>query len=581
MGPHLLDCCEAVQNLTVDEKDVILALGLQVSFATGERILEEGSCGGSFYFLLSGRVSIRKAGQPIAEAAAGAILGEMFLFNENVRTGEVVALQPCVLLAVSAPTFTRLVLRQDPAAVKLMAALGRLMVQRLQNWDASLLQRAAGNDPGMAARVEGLTSLRKRLLADWALKYHALGKPGKLAVAASKPVGSAADLSVAYSPGVAEPCLEIHKDADKAYEYTARGHLVGVITNGTAVLGLGNIGPQAAKPVMEGKAVLFKRFADLDSFDIEVDEPEPARFVDVVCAVGPTFGGINLEDIRAPECFFIEEACRKRLDIPVFHDDQHGTAIIAGAGLLNALELVGKRLEEVRIVFSGAGAAGFACAKYFLQLGARKSQLLLTDVKGVVYQGRGDGNYLDELAADTRARTLAEAVSGADVFVGLSAPQLLSPDMLRSMARDPVVFALANPEPEIDYHLARQTRGDVLMATGRSDYPNQVNNVIAFPFIFRGALDVRARTINESMKVAATRAIAALAGEPVTAEAGLGGDWRFGRDYFIPKPFDRRLLIRVATAVAGAALETGAARVPLDLESYQRSLEKLAMAIAT
>ena len=275
-----------------------------------------------------------------------------------------------------------------------------------------------------------------------------------MSVVASKPVGSAADLAVAYSPGVAEPCIEIHKDPDKVYEYTARGHLVGVITNGTAVLGLGNIGPAAAKPVMEGKAVLFKHFADLDAFDIEVNELDPARFVDVICALGPTFGGINLEDIRVPECFFIEDACRQRLDIPVFHDDQHGTAIIAGAGLLNGLDLVGKRPKDVRVVFSGAGMPGSCCAKYFLLLGVRRENLILTDVKGVVYRGRGDGNYLDELAADTTARTLAEAIAGADVFAGLSAPNLLSPDMLRTMARDPIVFALANPIPEIDYRLA-------------------------------------------------------------------------------------------------------------------------------
>jgi malate dehydrogenase (oxaloacetate-decarboxylating)(NADP+) len=418
------------------------------------------------------------------------------------------------------------------------------------------------------------------LLADWALKYHAVGKPGKLSVVPSKAVGTAADLSVAYSPGVAEPCLEIRKNIDRAYDYTARGHLVGVLTNGTAVLGLGNIGALAGKPVMEGKAVLFKRFADLDAFDLEIDEPEPARFVDVVCAVAPTFGGINLEDIRAPECFFIEEECGRRLDIPVFHDDQHGTAIIAGAGLLNALELVGKRIDEVRVVFSGAGAAGFACTKYFLRLGISRANLVLSDVQGVVYRGRGDGNYLEDVAADTTARTLAQALEGADVFVGLSAGNLLTPDMLRLMRRDPIVFALANPIPEIDYPLAVRTRPDVIMATGRSDYPNQINNVTAFPYVFRGALDARARAINDEMKMAATRVIAALAREPVTPEAGPEvPNLEFGREYLIPKPFDRRLLSRVAAAVAEAAVETGVARVRLDLPGYQRALRQLAQVL--
>jgi malate dehydrogenase (oxaloacetate-decarboxylating)(NADP+) len=304
-----------------------------------------------------------------------------------------------------------------------------------------------------------------------------------------------------------------------------------------------------------------------------VDELDAGRFVEVVCAVAPTFGGINLEDIRAPECFFIEQECQRRLDIPVFHDDQHGTAIIAGAGLLNALDLVGKRFDEVRVVFSGAGAAGFACANYFLSLGVRRAHLLLTDVHGVVYRGRGDGNYLDTLAAETDARTLAEAVAGADVFVGVSAPNLLTPAMLLSMSRDPIVLALANPVPEIDYSLARQTRSDVIVATGRSDYPNQVNNVLAFPYLFRGALDARASAINEEMKRTATRALADLAREPITADAGLpAGSLPFGRDAIIPRPFDRRLLARVAPAVAEAALRTGVARVALDLDAYRRAL---------
>jgi malate dehydrogenase (oxaloacetate-decarboxylating)(NADP+) len=573
MDVRQLDPCTALHNLTGAEREFLVTLGQEVSFPPGERIVAEGSAGRHFFIILAGTVEVLRRGRKIVALEPGAIFGEMSLFNESIRTGEVRAATSCQLLVIATPDFTQLVLQQQPAALKVMEALGRLMVQRLQQWDTELLRRAAAPASQAAGAVEELGALRKRLLADWALKYHAVGKPGKLAITASKPVGSAADLSVAYSPGVAEPCLQIARDPNTAYAYTSRGHLVGVITNGTAVLGLGNIGAAAAKPVMEGKAVLFKRFADLDAFDIEVDEADPARFVEIVCALAPTFGGINLEDIRAPECFFIEEECQRRLTIPVLHDDQHGTAIIAGAGLLNALELTGKRIDEVRVVFSGAGAAGFATAKYFLRLGVRRENLVLTDIKGVVFQGRNDGNYLDELAADTPARTLTEALVGTDVFVGLSAPNLLTPDMLRSMRRDPILFALANPVPEIDYPSALRTRSDVIMATGRSDYPNQINNVIAFPYIFRGALDCRARSINEEMKIAATQVIAALAREPITPEAGLDIlDLHFGREYLIPKPFDRRLLTRVAPAVGEAAMRTRVARMELDLDAYRASL---------
>jgi malate dehydrogenase (oxaloacetate-decarboxylating)(NADP+) len=558
-GPHL----------SVDERAVIARLGDGVAFAAGERILDEGSAGDGFYVVESGLVEVRKGGRPIAELGAGAVLGEMAIFGENVRTAEAVAVEPSRLLYVPTEEFVGLVLRGEPAAVEAMQALGQLMVGRLQEleaelgrWTGELVAQATSGDS--AGAVEEFAAMRKGLLADWALRYHALGKPGKLSVVSSKAVGTAADLSVAYSPGVAEPCLAIRDEPDRAYEYTGRGHLVGVVTNGTAVLGLGDIGALASKPVMEGKAVLFKRFADIDAFDVEVDETDPERFVEIVCAIAPTFGGINLEDIRAPECFFIEAECKRRCDIPVFHDDQHGTAIIAGAGLLNALELVGKDVDEVRVVFSGAGAAGFACARYFLQLGVRRDDLVLTDVNGVVYRGRGDGNYLDELAADTDARTLEEAVAGADVFVGVSAPNVLTAEMLLRMARDPIVFALANPVPEIDYRLARQTRDDVILATGRSDYPNQINNVIAFPHIFRGALDVRARGIDEDMKLAATRAIASLARE----QPG------YGQDAVIPKPFDRRLLGSVAPAVAEAAMQSGAARLTVDLDEYRERLAR-------
>jgi malate dehydrogenase (oxaloacetate-decarboxylating)(NADP+) len=576
MDETLLQRCEPLRELTSAEKRSLLALGSEASFAAGERIIEEGSTGTCFFVIAEGRVEVSKRGRRIAQLGPGSILGEMALFNQDLRTSEARSLERSTLLAIPTAAFVRLVLQQDPAAVKVMATLGRLMVQRLQARDAELLKHAGREDPESAAALDEFAALRKGLLTDWALRYHAIGVPGKLTIAPAKPVGTAADLAVAYSPGVAEPCLEIARSPDRAYDYTTRGHLVGVVTNGTAVLGLGNIGALASKPVMEGKAVLFKRFADVDAFDIEVDETDPGRFVDVVCALAPTFGGINLEDIKAPECFAIERACQARLDIPVFHDDQHGTAIVAGAALLNAADIVSKPLESMRVVFSGAGAAGFACAKYLLSLGILRENLVLTDKDGVVYRGRGDGNYLEELAADTRARSLGHAIEGADVFVGVSAPNVLTPEMLRSMGRDPIVFALANPVPEIDYRLAVATRPDVVMATGRSDYPNQVNNVIAFPYIFRGALDARARAINEEMKRAATSAIAALAREPVTAEAGLDGPGpSFGRGYLIPKPFDRRLLERVPAAVAEAAARTGVARVALDPGEYRARLMRL------
>lgn len=412
-----------------------------------------------------------------------------------------------------------------------------------------------------------------------ALEYHAKGRPGKLEVVASKPVLTKADWGLAYKPGVEAVVSEICGDPDRVFDYTTRGNLVAVISNGTAVLGLGNIGPLASKPVMEGKGMLFKRFAGIDVFDVEIDAPNSEEFIETVRLLEPTFGGINLEDIRAPECFLIEEQLKACMNIPVFHDDQHGTAIIAGAALLNALEVVGKEIQQVKIVFSGAGAAGFACAKYFLALGVRKENLILTDIRGVVYQGRGDSNYLDELAADTTARTLGEAMVGADVFVGVSAAGVVKPEMLLSMNKDPIVFAMANPVPEIDYHLALETRPDVLMATGRSDYPNQINNVLGFPFIFRGALDVRATVINEEMKIAATQALATLAKEDVPDDVlHAYGKKRlqFGREYIIPKPFDARVLYRVASAVAEAAMKSGVARRPIaDIQAYQTHLEKL------
>ncbi len=411
-----------------------------------------------------------------------------------------------------------------------------------------------------------------------ALRYHSEGRKGKIEVVSTKPCVTQTDLSLAYTPGVAEPCREIHQSPDKIWEYTSRGNLVAVVSNGTAVLGLGDIGADAGKPVMEGKGVLFKRFADIDVFDLELNSHDPNEIIRAVQLMEPTFGGINLEDIKAPECFTIEETLKKTMKIPVFHDDQHGTAIISGAALLNALEIVGKDIRQVKVVFNGAGASGIACAYYYLSLGVERRNLILCDTKGVVYAGRKEGMnpYKAKLAAETKARTLAEAVEGADVFVGLSGPNVFTKEMVKAMAKNPIIFAMANPDPEITYEDATSVRSDLIMATGRSDYPNQVNNVLGFPFIFRGALDVRATTINEEMKHAATRALAELAKEPVpysVIKAYRLHSLKFGRDYIIPKPFDPRVLLWVAPAVAKAAMETGVAQKPINLEKYREELE--------
>jgi malate dehydrogenase (oxaloacetate-decarboxylating)(NADP+) len=410
-----------------------------------------------------------------------------------------------------------------------------------------------------------------------ALEYHRRGRKGKLEVVPTKPLVSQIDLSLAYTPGVAEPCLEIAEDVDKSWEYTARGNLVAVISNGTAVLGLGNIGPAAGKPVMEGKACLFKKFADIDVFDLEVAETDVDRFVELVAALEPTFGGINLEDIAAPACFEIEEKLRQRLRIPVFHDDQHGTAIITGAALLNCSEVTGKPIAEMKLVVSGAGAAAIACVEFWVSLGLRAENVVLVDSKGVVHEGRTDLNRHKQKFAvrDDGRRTLADAMRGADVFMGLSVAGLVTPDMVRSMADRPIIFALANPDPEISYPDARGARSDALVATGRSDYPNQVNNVLGFPFIFRGALDVRATSVSEAMKVAAAKSLAALTHEPVpdSVVAAYGGQpIAFGPDYLIPKPFDPRVLWWVAPAVAQAAMVSGVARVHIDIDEYRERL---------
>jgi malate dehydrogenase (oxaloacetate-decarboxylating)(NADP+) len=412
-----------------------------------------------------------------------------------------------------------------------------------------------------------------------ALDYHSLGRRGKIEVISTKPCATQRDLSMAYTPGVAEPCREIAANPADVYKYTAKGNLVAVVSNGTAVLGLGDIGPAAGKPVMEGKGVLFKRFADVDVFDIELDTHDPEEIIKIVKALEPTFGGINLEDIKAPECFHIEEELKKTMKIPVFHDDQHGTAIISGAALMNGLEIVGKKIDQVKVVFSGAGAAGIACAKFYVTLGVKRENLILVDTKGVVYKGRKEGMnpYKEFFAVDTKARTLADAVKGADVFAGVSVKGVLTKEMVKTMAKDPVIFAMANPDPEISPEDAIDARKDVIIATGRSDYPNQVNNVLGFPFIFRGALDVMASAINDDMKLAASHALAKLAKEDVpdsVIKAYGGQKIRFGRDYLIPKPLDPRVLLWEAPAVAKAAMETGVARKPIEnLDAYRDQLE--------
>ena len=420
-----------------------------------------------------------------------------------------------------------------------------------------------------------------KITKEAALLYHSQGKPGKIEVVPTKPYSTQKDLSLAYSPGVAEPCLEIEKDPQTAYDYTAKGNLVAVISNGTAVLGLGDIGTLAGKPVMEGKGLLFKIYAGIDVFDIEVDEKDPEKFIQAVKAIAPTFGGINLEDIKAPECFEIERRLKEELDIPVMHDDQHGTAIISSAGLLNALQVAGKKIEEVKIVVNGAGASAISCTKLYVALGARRENILMLDSKGVITSDRP--NLTEEkrfFATDRRdVHTLEEAIKGADVFLGLSRGNVLSQDMVRSMAAMPIVFALANPTPEISYEDAMASRPDVLMATGRSDYPNQINNVIGFPYIFRGALDTQATAINEEMKLAAVRAIADLAKQPVpdvVNEAYHVNNLSFGPSYFIPKPVDPRLITNVSMAVARTAMESGVARKPItDWEAYATQLREL------
>jgi malate dehydrogenase (oxaloacetate-decarboxylating)(NADP+) len=419
----------------------------------------------------------------------------------------------------------------------------------------------------------------KPITREDALEYHHLGgRPGKLEVVPTKPLENQSDLSMAYTPGVAYPVLEIECEPDMSYEYTNRGNLVGVISNGTAILGLGNRGALASKPVMEGKGVLFKKFAGIDVYDIEVNTEDPELLIQVVAAIAPTFGGINLEDIRSPECFIIEPRLQEMVDIPVFHDDQHGTAIILGAALMNSLELTNRRMDEIKVVFSGAGAAGISCANQLVKLGVPRENIWLTDIAGLVYKGRKEEMFPQKeiYAQGNRPATLAEVMEGADVFIGVSVADIVTPEMLTRMRANPIIFAMANPDPEIRYELACQARPDAIVATGRSDYPNQINNVLGFPFIFRGALDVRAKAINDEMKIAASFALAALAKEPVTQQVldayGLK-NLEFGRDYIVPKPLDKRVCKWEAPAVAEAAMQSGVARCCLNIEAYRHKIE--------
>ncbi|HYM94137.1 MAG TPA: phosphate acyltransferase, partial [Chitinophagaceae bacterium] len=421
--------------------------------------------------------------------------------------------------------------------------------------------------------------MQNELRKQQALEYHAKGRPGKIEVIPTKEAKTQKDLSLAYSPGVAEPCKEIAANKENVYKYTAKGNLVAVITNGTAVLGLGDIGPEAGKPVMEGKGVLFKIFADIDVFDIEINEKDPEKFVQIVKSLEPTFGGVNLEDIKAPECFYIEKKLKEELNIPVMHDDQHGTAIISAAALLNALEIQKKKIEKVRFVVNGAGAAAIACSRLYEALGAKHENFLMFDRKGVLHKGRIGLDELKIQYANAKGEmSLEEAMKDADVFIGLSSGNVVSPDMIKSMAKNPIVFAMANPDPEISWEDATNARKDVIMATGRSDYPNQVNNVLGFPYIFRGALDVRATQINEAMKLAAVKALAELTKTPVPDIVNMAYDEKnilFGENYIIPKPLDPRLLVTVAPAVAKAAMESGVAQQPItNWESYTTNLNK-------
>jgi len=550
-----------VSSIPETLRDLFSIIGQKIHYKAGEVFVTEGSPLRFVYFLSKGAVQITRKSVPILNVKEKSVFGAEGLLDVT-SSWTMTTEKDSTLLRINVEDLMPMIFHNHAAAICLVEQLMSRLMSTFQEVTMLALQHKE-----LATDTEWHQS-RAEALAKVSLYYHSLGKNGKLEIRATKQVGSAEDLSVAYSPGVAEPCLAIKAHPDKAYDYTAKGHLVGVVSNGTAVLGLGNIGAAASKPVMEGKAVLFKKFGGIDAFDIELDCSDPDKFIDMVVALGPTFGGINIEDVKAPECFYIEKEAQRRSDIPIMHDDQHGTAIIAGAGLLNALQLVKKDIGTIKVVVSGCGAAGFTCAKYFISLGVKPENLIAVDINGVVYKGRPDINeknkntYLNEVASSTSKRTLQEAIVDADVFLGVSAAGLLKAEMLQSMAKDPLVFALANPTPEISYSLARSTRPDVIIATGRSDFPNQINNVCAFPYIFRGALDCRATQINEAIKQACTSAIASIA----------MSDSIFGPDYIIPKPFDPRLKVEVSAAVAQAAMDTGVARIQLDIQQYKELL---------
>jgi malate dehydrogenase (oxaloacetate-decarboxylating)(NADP+) len=535
-------------------------IGVKKTFKIGVSIIKQGSMEDSIYYLASGTVSVVQDNKLIKELSAPCVLGEMALFNQNLRTATVTAVSKCTTVKIESKKVWNLIIHNNSEAIRFIYSLGRLMSYRINEIEKELTNGGAEQDE----QYKSILMLKKELLKDLSVKYHSIGEPGKIMVSSSKPVGTPEDLSVAYSPGVATPCLIINDNPDEAYNLTTKGNLVGIITNATAVLGLGKILPVASKPVMEGKAVLFKKFANVNAFDIEIDELDPDQFINIVSKLEPTFGGINLEDIRAPECFYIETELIKRMSIPVFHDDQHGTAIIVGAGLINALKLTNRKIESIRIVFCGVGAAGFTCAEYLIRLGVKKENIILVDEHGVVHINREMSDYLKPLACDTNMRCLEEAVNGADVFIGLSKGNILAPEMLLSMNNSPIVFALANPFPEIEYSLAKKTRKDVILATGRSDYPNQINNVMAFPYIFRGALDTRANKISTNMKIAATNAII-----DITALSGISPD------YIVPDPHNPELLKRIPLAVAKSVLEDGLSKFPFDLSNYKERLNEL------
>lgn len=599
VNPQESDQGPAFAGLTASEKEVLFMLGTELSLEQGQKLIEENHVQKHIYFIVDGVLEMSRDGRVLGAREPGSFVGEAALFEDlktpdtsgDIRfsTAATVLSPSLMVLQINIADVTPLVNHAHPGATAIIERLGRMLLEQFEADDAAyqeVIKAAAPNPATQTAHLDW-ANVRKALTRQWALRYHAVGRKGKLEVVATKMMGTKEDLSVAYSPGVAEPCLAIQANEQLAYEYTAKGHLVGVITNGTAVLGLGSIGALAGKPVMEGKAVLFKKFADVDAFDIEVNELDPQRLVDLVVALEPTFGGVNLEDIKAPECFFVERECQARMDIPVFHDDQHGTAIIASAGLLNVLELVDKKIEDIKVVVCGVGAAGYTSAMLFKTLGVQQKNLYCYDKDGVIYKGRPDIEsnpellHLQNVASDTPLRSLAQIIDGADVFLGLSAGGLLKPELLLKMARDPVIFACANPTPEIDPVLARATREDVIMATGRSDFPNQINNVCAFPYIFRGALDCRAKKVNLEMKLAAVNALAKLARLPVAASVE-GGEPQvlFGRDYIIPKPFDERLLVEVSAAVVEAAVKSGVARrTDIDVVEYRRSLRDLSRTI--